>query len=150
MLQKPNGTSMNKRTIGRTEMIDFPSLDWIDVPCCVDTGAYRSSMHCDDIHMEEDDAGQKVLVVTFQDGGTHPPQRFTTFDQALVRSSNGSEELRYIVTLPLRIFGTDFSIAFTLANRTSMKFPVLLGRTFLRQGFIVDVRRTNLSKKSQA
>ena len=43
---------MAKRIVGRTEIIDLPSIPWNQVPCRIDTGAFRSSMHCDDIHLK--------------------------------------------------------------------------------------------------
>jgi hypothetical protein len=104
-------------------------------------------MHCEDIHVESD-GGVPVLVVTFQGEDSHREHRFTDFRETQVKSSNGLSENRYLVTLPVHIFGTDFSTEFTLTNRTEMKYPVLLGRTFLRHGFIVDVRRTNQSLKA--
>ena len=138
---------MAKRVLGRIETVDLPSIPWMAVECRIDTGAFRSSMHCEDIHVESD-GGVSVLVVTFQGEDSHRERRFTDFRETQVKSSNGLSENRYLVTLPVHIFGTDFSTEFTLTNRTEMKYPVLLGRTFLRHGFIVDVRRTNQSLKA--
>lgn len=143
-----NALSMLKRIIGRTEMVDLPSIPWNQVPCRIDTGAYRSSMHCDDIHLNENPDGSQTLVVTFQGEDSHSEKHFSRFSETSVKSSNGIAETRYLVALPVRIFGTDFITEFTLTNRTEMKFPVLLGRTFLRHGFIVDVRKTNQSFKT--
>ena len=51
----------------------------------------------------------------------------------------------------LRLFGEDFEAEFSLSDRSDMKYPVLLGRSLLRQGrFVVDVARRNLSYKVQA
>lgn len=139
---------MAKRVVGRVETVDLPSIPWWGVECRIDTGAYRSSMHCEDIHM--DHTGEvPILVVTFQGEDSHTEHRFEEFRETLVKSSNGISENRFLVTLPVHLFGTDFSTEFTLTDRTEMKYPVLLGRTFLRHGFVVDVRRTNQSLKSQ-
>ena len=143
-----NELFMAKRIVGRTEIIDLPSIPWNQVPCRIDTGAFRSSMHCDDIHLKQNADGSQTLVVTFQGEDSHSEKHFNAFSETTVKSSNGIAETRYLVELPVRIFGTDFTTEFTLTNRTEMKFPVLLGRTFLRHGFIVDVRKTNQSIKS--
>lgn len=131
---------MTKQVIGRLEHVDFPTLAWLDVACRVDSGAYRSSLHCEALHVTDG-----VLHVQFLPDG--PWTSFETFGQATVKSSNGSAEERFLVDLPMRIFGTIFTASFTLTDRTVMKYPALLGRTFLREGFLVDVRRKDVSKK---
>ena len=133
---------MTKKVIGRIEHVDFPSLDWMDVPCRVDSGAFRSSLHCEAWRLDQD-----LLSVQFLPNG--PWVDFSTFSTANVKSSNGSAEERYLVDLPMRIFGTIFTASFTLTDRTVMKYPALLGRTFLREGFLVDVRRKDVSKKQR-
>jgi hypothetical protein len=47
--------------------------------------------------------------------------------------------LRPVVDLLLRFAGRDETVEFTLTNRDGMKFPVLLGRNYLKDGFLVDV-----------
>jgi len=131
---------MTKQVIGRLEHVDFPTLDWLDVACRVDSGAYRSSLHCEALHITNE-----VLNVQFLPDGHWTT--FETFSQVTVKSSNGSAEERFLVDLPMRIFGTIFTASFTLTDRTVMKYPALLGRTFLREGFLVDVRRKDVSKK---
>jgi hypothetical protein len=131
---------MTKQVIGRIEHVDFPSLEWLDVPCRVDSGAFRSSLHCERFHVTDD-----VLHVQFLPAGSWT--RFETFSNATVKSSNGAAEERFLVDLPMRIFGTIFTASFTLTDRTVMKYPALLGRTFLREGFLVDIRRKDVSKK---
>ena len=139
---------MAKRVVGRVETVDLHSIPWWGVECRIDTGAYRSSMHCEDIHVDHTDE-VPILVVIFQGEDSHTEHRFEEFRETLVKSSNGISENRFLVTFPVHLFGTDFSTEFTLTDRTEMKYPVLLGRTFLRHGFVVDVRRTNQSLKSQ-
>jgi hypothetical protein len=134
---------MTKQVIGRIEHVDFPSLAWMDVPCRVDSGAFRSSLHCEAFKVVDN-----RLSVQFLPEG--PWVDFSTFSTATVKSSNGSSEERYLVDLPMQIFGTIFMASFTLTDRTVMKYPALLGRTFLREGFLVDVRRKDVSKKQRS
>jgi len=54
---------------------------------------------------------------------------------------------RYLVHLQLRVYGEDFNQEFSLSDRSRMRNPLLLGRTFLKRGFIVNVRRRNSSAK---
>ncbi|HAJ83093.1 MAG TPA: peptidase, partial [Zunongwangia profunda] len=51
-----------KRIIGRFDKADFPVLDLEGISVKIDTGAYTSSIHCDEI-IEKDD----VLYCKFLD-----------------------------------------------------------------------------------
>ena len=127
----------NKLIIGRTDKADFPKLEIENIDIKVDTGAYTSSIHCKDI--EEVDG---TLCATFLDEGHDQYDGkkliFNDYKITSVRSSNGTQELRYEVQANIRLFGKLFKISLTLSNREEMRFPVLLGRKFLSKKFIVD------------
>ena len=140
-----------KRTLGRRELIDLPALALWGVAAKVDTGAYTSAIHCDGLHLETDPiTGQPVLHVRLLDPD-HPatngqPLAFPEFAQRHIRSSNGEVQARYVIRTVVRLFGQDFSTEFSLADRSDLKYPVLLGRSLLRQGrFVVDVARRDQS-----
>lgn len=133
---------MKKTIIGRWVYIDLPDLDLETVKAKVDTGAYRSSLHCDFIEQFEQN-GQTFLKIQTTDMSGRP-----IGDHAVVlkqermvgvRSSNGQVQHRPVVLLPVKLADRQFQAEFTLSNRQDMKFPILLGRKFLRGRFIVDV-----------
>jgi len=135
---------MNKQTIGRIDIVDFPKLKLEDIAIKIDTGAYTSSIHCKDI--EEIDG---VLKCKFLDE-THPNYNgkeftFKNYDVVYVRSSNGSAEIRYSILSNIKIYGKVYRITLTLSSRDDMKYPVLIGRKFLNHKFIVDTEFSNLS-----
>ena len=144
-----------KRLLGRRELIDLPTLGLRGVVAKVDTGAYTSAIHCADLHLAADPAtGQPVLHVRLLDP-EHPatdgqPLAFGTFAQRAIRSSNGEVQMRYVIRTAVRLYGQDFETEFSLADRSDLKHPVLLGRALLRQGrFVVDVARRELSYKAE-
>ncbi|MEM7038916.1 MAG: RimK/LysX family protein, partial [Bacteroidota bacterium] len=47
------------------------------------------------------------------------------------------------------LFGEKHEVEFTLADRTQMECPVLLGRKFLQEKYVVDVSKFNLSAKQK-
>ena len=132
-----NNTS--KRSLGRTELVDLPQLQWLDANAVIDSGAYHCAIHCINFHLVGDE-----LLVTWQ-GGT--VTRHEQFRKVTVKSSFGDRQERYLIYLQLRVYGEDFNQEFSLSDRSRMRNPVLLGRTFLRRGFIVNVRRRNSSAK---
>lgn len=144
-----------KRTLGRRELIDLPQLGLLGIEAKVDTGAYTGAIHCADAHLAADPAsGQPVLHVRLLDP-EHPaidgrPLAFTEFVQRDIRSSNGEVQARYVIRTVVRLYGQDFEAEFSLADRSDLRRPVLLGRSLLVQGrFVVDVARRNMSYKAE-
>ncbi|TNJ45375.1 ATP-dependent zinc protease [Tamlana fucoidanivorans] len=135
---------MSKKIIGRVDVLDFPKLDLHNIDVKIDTGAYTSAIHCSDI-IEID----HTLLCTFN-SSTHKNFGkteiiFEAFSRTDVKSSNGFKENRYKVKSEVVIFGKTYKINLTLSTRDDMKFPVLIGREFLRHKFIVDVDLVNVS-----
>lgn len=137
-----------KREIGRVDRADFPLLKLLDIEVKIDTGAYTSSIHCKNVHVEEG-----ILKCNFLDE-SHPNYHekefsFKSFDTRIVRSSNGISELRYRIKTQIVIFETTYDIFLTLSDREEMRYPVLLGRRFLSGKFLVDPKKANLSYKEK-
>ncbi|APX99104.1 hypothetical protein CLV86_1043 [Lacinutrix venerupis] len=135
---------MNKKIIGRTDKIDFPKLNLFEIDAKIDTGAYTSAIHCSKI-VEENN----TLRCTFYSKG-HPNFNgkevvFENYTFTDVKSSNGFVENRYKVKTDVVFFGKTYKINLTLSTRAEMKFPVLIGRQFLKNKFMVDVDVFNLS-----
>ena len=135
---------MEKKMIGRFDRADFPDLHLNDISIKIDTGAYTSSIHCDNI-IEVDD----VLKCTFLDE-EHPLYNgrefiFQDYDVVFVRSSNGIVQKRYQIQSKIKLFDHIYKISLSLAARQEMRFPVLLGRKFLTKKFIVDTEYFDVS-----
>lgn len=141
----------NKKIIGRRETVDLPEWELYEMDAKVDTGAYTSSLHCHHIELHEDDNGFKKVRFNLLDPSheAYNDKLFTLpiFDEKDVKSSNAQKERRYIVKTSLILFGSHYDIELSLTDRTEMKYPILLGRRFLRKKFIVDVSKVNVSLK---
>ncbi|PSG90361.1 ATP-dependent zinc protease family protein [Aurantibacter aestuarii] len=139
---------MSKKTIGRVDCINFPKLQLHQIDCKIDTGAYTSSIHCSEITKE----GDKLRCKFYSKG--HPNFNgkevvFDTYSLTDVKSSNGHVENRYKIKTDVVFFGKTYVINLTLSTRDDMKYPVLIGRQFLRKKFLVDVDLENQSFKHQ-
>ena len=144
-----------KRLLGRRELIDFPDFALHGVEAKVDTGAYTSAIHCTNIHITTNAEQRPVLVVHLLDpgheGADGQPLAFADFALRSIRSSNGEVQKRYVIRAVVQLYGEDFEADFSLSDRSDMKYPVLLGRSLLRQGrFVVDVAKRNLSYQELA
>lgn len=135
---------MEKQVIGRVDKADFPSLNLEDIAIKIDTGAYTSSIHCENIVEKED-----ALHCTFLDE-EHPMYNgkefvFKNYDIVFVRSSNGIIQKRFQVQSTIKIFDKVFKISLSLSARQEMRYPVLIGRKFLTKKFIVDTELIDVS-----
>lgn len=135
---------MKKKIIGRVDKVDFPNLDLFNIDVKIDTGAYTSAIHCSDVTEYN-----KMLKCTFYSEGhanfSGKEVIFETFSRTNVKSSNGFKENRYKVKSEVIFFGKTYKINLTLSTRDDMKFPVLIGRQFLKNKFMVDVDKENMS-----
>lgn len=141
---------MVKQKIGRFDRADFPELGLKGLKVKVDTGAYTSSIYATQIR-ERMYKGKKHLYFKSL-GEEHPAyhdktHRFEHFSKKEVKSSNGDIEQRYFIETEIRIFSQTFPIVLSLTDRSKMRYPVLLGRRMIRNRFVVDVNRSNLSLK---
>ena len=138
----------SKRTVGRIEKVDFPDLVLSGIEAKIDTGAYTSSIHCESVKAIIKD-GQEYVTFTLLDAH-HPlfhKKKFTLPLKAekLIKNSFGQAESRYVIQTKVVLFEEIFDIELSLADRSQMDYPVLLGRKLLKKRFIVDVSRINLS-----
>lgn len=126
--------------IGRTEYIQLPSIGVDRVEAKIDTGAFRGALHYHALSTRRH-RGRRLLVVTFHMGRERPTVVFSHFRRVTVKSSTGHRTRRYLVTTSVRLNGHTVRTAFTLFDRSDMKYQVLLGRRFLHGRFVVDVAR---------
>lgn len=135
-------------TLGRYDRIDLPDLGLSNIHAKIDTGAYSSSLHCQEAKVEN---GILSFVLLDEE---HPEFTgikfvFDKFDQRDIRNSFGEVERRYIIETTIRIFNQDILATFSLSNRGSLRFPVLIGRKILRHRFLVDVGKKNRSYREK-
>lgn len=130
--------------------MDFPELDLYNIDVKIDTGAFTSSIHSENIEEIESDGHRKIRFRLLDK--SHPEYNnkefvYTNYRQKLVKNSFGVSEERYVITTKIVLFGEEIETEFTLSERGEMKYPVLIGRKLLTRRFLVASHRTNLSYK---
>lgn len=139
-----------KLIIGRIEIIDLPELGMYNIEAKIDTGADTSVLHCEDFkvfekndkryiscHIRPHLEDEEILTITF------PIHR-----ERVVKSSFGQTETRHIFLTKIRMFDNLYDIKLSLRDRSSMSYPMLLGRNFISKKFLVDVSKKNLASNS--
>lgn len=130
--------------IGRMTTMQF--IEWPGRPTVVakvDTGAYTGAIHAVEIR----EGKRHVYFRPFS--WENDLLKTSQFRKKRIKSSNGITEERIVIETTVTAQSMTFDCKLTLANRTSMKTPVLLGRfnlagtLRLQKGrFLVDVRQT--------
>jgi len=135
--------------IGRAEQLAFPEQGYSNVPARIDTGAKTSSIW---VSQAQERDGRLEVVFFDQDAAGYDGvvHAFDQFDQLMVANSTGQMQNRYKVQLLVRIRGKRIRAWFTLADRSSQVYPVLIGRNVLRGKFIVDVKKGRTLKDAAA
>jgi hypothetical protein len=129
-----------KRVIGRGEVLAFPELGLEEVYARIDTGARTSAIWVSKAFEE----GSRLGVVFFDESSAHYTGKvhyFDEFSEVMVASSNGNAEARYKIKLLVVLAGKRIRGHFTLADRSTQVYPVLIGRNTLKGKFIVDVKQ---------
>lgn len=122
----------NKKIIGRSEIVRFPDLHDQKVHARIDSGARTSAI------WGRARLNNGVLYVSFF-GSDAEEYEFTDFGRQAVASSNGHIDKRFTIKMPVVLHGKRIRATFTIADRSSQVYPILIGRNILRGKFIVDV-----------
>jgi hypothetical protein len=134
--------------IGRRDRIDLPDLDIENISAKIDTGAFTSALHASHVTIIK---GKKDKLSFRIEGHDLEGKEFIVeqFSQRNIKNSFGQVEKRFVITTNIRIYDKIFETEFSLSDRSGMRHPILLGRKFLRNKFIVDVSKLNLSYKKK-
>lgn len=134
--------------LGWREWVALPQLNISKIKCKVDTGARTSALHA--YFVEPDTARNTVRF------GIHPFQNNTETrlicetdikDYRLVSDSGGHKEKRYVIESDITLGRFNWRIEINLTDRDTMRFRMLLGRTAIKNRFLVDPFRSYLMRK---
>lgn len=104
----------------------------------MDTGAYASSIHCTEIYINDDNTVHFKLLDDSHPDYSHQDIVMPIYKVKKVKSSNGTYEERVFIKTTISLFGKKIKTRISLTNRADMKYPMLIGRLFLNEHFIVD------------
>ena len=139
-----------KTRVGWVEYVALPSLDIDHLKAKIDTGARTSALHVARMRTVDTTGGphrRPILEITVPSGGRgRLPHRVraAVHGFVMVRDTSGRTERRPVIETTLRLGTLKRRIAVTLTNRGDMLFPVLIGRTALGPGIVVDPSRRYL------
>lgn len=131
-----------KQTIGRREIVDFPELGLFGLVAKIDTGANTTALHCQHVRVENGILFFRLLDEKHPEYNQHE-HRFEKFEEKMIKSSFGQQEMRFVIHTKIKIGKRIINSIVSLSDRTNMRYPVLIGRRFLKNRFDVDVSLLN-------
>lgn len=140
-----------KPMIGWREWVAMPQLGIDKIKAKVDTGARTSALHAWAIEPFERDGAPWVRFKL------HPLQRnnrmamdceAAVVDRRAVRNTGGKAEMRYVIETGVTLGNVSWAIEVTLTNRDKMGFRLLLGRSAVKNRFLIDAGRSYLGAKT--
>lgn len=136
-----------KLILGEQEYVNLVDIK-ISTKARIDTGATTSSLSAVDIVPFERDGKDWVKFKMKHEGVESkevslPVERWVKVKQ----SSSEESDKRPVIVSVIKIGDMTSKTEFTLADRTHLKYPVLLGRSFFRDVAIVDVSRKYVQPK---
>lgn len=136
-----------KKIIGKKELISIIDLELYNLDAKVDTGADSNALHCDDIFIDDENFVHFKLVDEVHEAYHGKHMKMPLFEMRKIRSSNGKLQDRPSIKVKVKFFGEEYETVVSLTNRSDMKYPMLIGRKFLDNKFLVDVSQEYLTKR---
>lgn len=143
--RKARARKLPTRVIGRRAIAKLPEVGITSVVAKIDTGAYTSTLHADNIRIEKENDDDVLVfdIIPAQHVHTDNEQvqtlRLKEFFIQKVRSSNGHTQVRYSFKTKITLEKRHFLATLTLSDRSEMGYPLLIGRRMLRSRFMVNV-----------
>ena len=127
-----------KQVIGNIEKVSLPGLNLEGIEAKVDTGATTSSLHCSFIKIDTEKK-QVTFIPLDPKYPSYKGHKFTYPLQELVgvRSSNGKKQNRALIKLKVKLRDDVVETFFSLSNRKTLEYPILLGKDLL-SGYLID------------
>jgi len=136
--------------IGWRESIALPTLGLGCVLAKIDTGAKTSALHVSHIEQYRKRGVWRVRFTSYDlREGKHVPVQcdMPVVDERIVTDSSGHRQNRLVIATDLNIGEITWPVELTLADRSQMKYRMLIGRSALRRGMLIDAKRSYLTRK---
>jgi hypothetical protein len=134
--------------IGWKERLEFTEWGLRRIRVKIDTGALTSALDVARYEWGETADGGRRVTMYFALDRRHP-ERLTcvqapVLKTVVVRNTAGTREERPLIETAVRLGPVHKRIRLTIADRSSMRYRMILGREALAGSFVVDVSRTYL------
>jgi hypothetical protein len=135
---EPGGDVIRPAIVGWREWVGLPELSKPPILAKIDTGAWSNTLHAADIEIIESNLETRIRF-RLEEGGRWTERPLHRWRR--IRDTGGHETMRPVIMTSIEIASRDFDVEICLADRSQLKHRMILGRNFLRLGFVVNPSR---------
>ena len=125
------------QTIGWIEHVGIQSQNLV-MKAKIDTGADNSSVHAEDISIFESDGTNMVKFTLRNKQGDAITMEKPLLRYALIKRKGAESLRRPVVEMDLCVGNAIQTVPVNLANRANFAYRMLVGRSYLKHGYVVD------------
>ena len=141
----------NKNTIidiGWREWISIVDFEDFYLKAKIDTGATISALHA--THIEEiDHKGDKYVKFRLYQTKSYRNIKKPIVGYKTIKNSFGKKQLRPLIKISIKIGDNIIDTITTLATRSRMTYPLLIGRSTLNNSYRINPRKSFLAGKNK-
>lgn len=142
--------------VGWHEPVVLPELGVERAYAKIDTAADHSTLHAVAIvAVGADEVEFSAPMLRYQKSCSHWLRggvrrvRAPVVDERIIRSSNGTDDVRFVIETRISLGGVTFETHLSLTNRDGLRFPMLIGRSALAGRFLVDAGKSHLTEEQE-
>ncbi len=137
---------------GWREYVHLPELGIGPLRAKLDTGARSAALHAENITVYVKNRQPRIRFDVPAETGSRRVKRcdLALADARRVKNTGGISELRHVVETQISLGGNVWVSHITLTDRTDMGVPMLLGRTTIKNRFVIHPGRSFMLTRAQA
>ena len=132
--------------LGWREWVYLPDNANFAIKAKVDTGARTSALHATNIE-EYEENGKSFIRFSLNQAGERVDISTNLVKYIKITSSFGKSEIRPLIRLKIRLGDKAWLTDVTLASRTRMTYPMLIGRNTLMKQHLIHSHKSYLTGK---
>ncbi|WP_220718953.1 ATP-dependent zinc protease family protein [Agarivorans litoreus] len=129
----------SKRALIRAGYVEQATVEGLSIPVKLDTGADVSSMHAEQVK-RFDKNGKPMVTFTYRNSDGLE-QKFTreVVDEMTIKARVGEKaDSRPVVMMEVKLGNVTETVRVNLQNRENFSYSMILGKNYLRNGFVVS------------
>jgi hypothetical protein len=129
---------------GWREFVHLPELGIGPLRAKLDTGARSAALHAENMTVYVKNNQHRIRFDVPSGGGSRRVKRcdLALADPRRVKNTGGRSELRHVIETQIRLGKSVWVTHITLTDRTDMGVPMLLGRTTIKNRFLIHPGRS--------
>tara|TARA_A100001015_G_scaffold76854_1_gene85318 strand:+ start:448 stop:885 length:438 start_codon:yes stop_codon:yes gene_type:complete len=130
--------------IGWREWISLVDINNFNLKAKIDTGATISALHA--THIKEFDRNnEKYVKFRIHQSKSYKTIKKPVLGYKTIKNSFGKKQSRPLISISIKMGNNIIDTLITLAKRSNMTYPVLIGRSSLKKNYRINPRKSYLT-----